>query len=142
KIYKLIEELENDEIDINPTYQRDIVWNSEQQSEFINSVLLGIVPNPIIFNIVKNKNKICIDGKQRITSIKNFVDNKISVKFDDDIVYYSDVEPKGSRTANKLSENNDNTRKMSKKEREYFMNKSLIIVEYMNLLYINQLDVF
>jgi hypothetical protein len=125
-----MEELENGLIEIDPTYQRDVVWTSEQQGAFINSVLLGIIPNPIIFNIDKKKNKICIDGKQRITSIKNFINNKISVKFDSETIYYS------------KSYYDEETRKMTEKEKEYFKDKTLNVVEYKNLSYSDQVDVF
>ena len=35
-------------IQLDPPYQRDSVWSVEQQSAFIDSVLLGIIPNNLI----------------------------------------------------------------------------------------------
>ncbi|KAG0636321.1 hypothetical protein HOY80DRAFT_925899 [Tuber brumale] len=73
-------------LDINPSYQREIVWAAERMSKLIQSVLANFYIPPVIFNVVKftqdgkeRYRRVCIDGKQRLTSIKRFVDGDIPV---------------------------------------------------------------
>lgn len=60
-------------IDIAPAYQRHFVWNTERQSELIESLLLGI-PVPSLF-MATNRDSTweVIDGLQRLTTIINFL---------------------------------------------------------------------
>ena len=120
--------------DLNPEYQRDVVWTTEKQSNFINSVFTGIIPNPIVFNKDENRNITCIDGKQRCTSLINFVNNIISVTFYNQSYYYSKI-PQDYK-------NNNNVKILSKKYRNIFMDKNIPIVSYKNLLKINELAIF
>lgn len=62
-----------DEIIIDPEYQRLFRWSQEQQSRFIESILLGI-PIPPIF-VAENKDGIweVVDGLQRISTILSFM---------------------------------------------------------------------
>ena len=80
---------DNDEggINLDIEYQRDIVWDNDKQSFFINSLLKGISPNPIIFNLNEEEGiKDCIDGKQRLTSIKRFIENEFTVDYNHQIL--------------------------------------------------------
>ncbi len=61
----------------------------DSKSDFIDSVMRGIVPNNLIFNNdIDKEHEVCIDGKQRITSLIEFKQNKISVQIEEDIVYF------------------------------------------------------
>ncbi|PUU74802.1 hypothetical protein B9Z19DRAFT_1132544 [Tuber borchii] len=73
-------------LDINPSYQRDVVWTFERMSKLIQSILANFYVPPIIFNVIKfiengerRYKRVCIDGKQRLTSIRKFVDGEIPV---------------------------------------------------------------
>lgn len=61
------------EIDLEPAFQRLFRWSTEQQTKFIESLLLGY-PVPAIF-VYQKENGIweVIDGVQRISSILNFM---------------------------------------------------------------------
>lgn len=60
-------------LDIDPIYQRDFVWNNGASQMLINSILMGIpLPSIILHEIEDNKYQI-IDGKQRTTSILKFI---------------------------------------------------------------------
>ena len=61
------------EIIINPDFQRLFRWSLRQQSNFIESILLGI-PLPSIF-VYQNEDGAweLVDGVQRISTILNFV---------------------------------------------------------------------
>ncbi len=75
-------------INLNPLYQRDIVWDDEKKSKFINSVMLGIIPTNCVLNVHSDGKKTCVDGKQRMTSLLKFYNNEIFVEIDD-VKYYS-----------------------------------------------------
>ncbi|RPB01826.1 hypothetical protein L873DRAFT_1763601 [Choiromyces venosus 120613-1] len=73
-------------LNINPSYQRDVVWAHERMSKLIQSILANFYIPPVIFNVIKFEEdgkeryrRICIDGKQRLTSIRRFVDGDIPV---------------------------------------------------------------
>lgn len=68
------------QLDLNPPWQRTIVWGPAKQKELIRSILLGIpIPSIILHHrdagqLGKESYSI-IDGKQRLTSIYNFFHN-------------------------------------------------------------------
>lgn len=61
------------ELDINPDFQREFRWSSEQQTRLIESILIGI-PLPSIF-VYQNKvgKWEVVDGVQRLSTIFAFV---------------------------------------------------------------------
>ncbi|HAT50398.1 MAG: DUF262 domain-containing protein [Nitrospirae bacterium] len=69
---------------LNPKYQRKSVWDDEKQSFFIDSILKNF-PIPPIFLHQRIDDKTgktsfdVIDGKQRLTSIKRFIDGEIKI---------------------------------------------------------------
>ena len=76
-IYEMIE---NEDIDLNPEFQRHFVWNSKQKSRLIESILLRI-PLPMFYFAEDEDGKISVvDGLQRLTTIKEFMDNKFPLK--------------------------------------------------------------
>src|SRR5947209_164139 len=78
----LITEFNNKQINLDAPYQRGIIWAEKEQSAFINSVLKNIICNNIILNLDTSKDKyVCLDGKQRLTSLINFKRNKIPVRW-------------------------------------------------------------
>lgn len=61
------------EIEIAPEYQRSFVWDTERQSELIESVFLGI-PVPSLFMATNSDSTWeVVDGLQRLTSLVNFI---------------------------------------------------------------------
>ena len=71
-IRQLIDMVENTLIDIAPEYQRKFVWQSERESAFIESILLGI-PVPSLY-LATNTDSTweVIDGVQRISTLLHF----------------------------------------------------------------------
>lgn len=74
---KLIKEMIDDEdIDLNPDFQRNFVWNSAQKSRLIESILLRI-PLPMFYFSEDDEGRlVVIDGLQRLTTINEFMNNK------------------------------------------------------------------
>ena len=64
---------ENDEIIINPSFQRLFRWGTNQKSKFIESILLGIPIPPIFVFETGDGQWELIDGLQRISTIFEFM---------------------------------------------------------------------
>lgn len=59
-----------------PEFQRQFVWKPDQMSLFIESVLLGFPLPPLYINKSKEGKYIVVDGRQRLTTLKKFLNNK------------------------------------------------------------------
>jgi hypothetical protein len=67
-------------IQLDPDFQRHAVWSEKQKSELLESILMGI-PLPLIY--VKEDDKgvyIIVDGRQRLTTLFDFMDNKFPLQ--------------------------------------------------------------
>ena len=72
--------IDNHSIDLNPDFQRNLVWNNFQKSRLIESILLRI-PLPMFYFAEDNESNLSVvDGLQRISTIKEFMDNKFPLK--------------------------------------------------------------
>ncbi|TFY60418.1 hypothetical protein EVG20_g7415, partial [Dentipellis fragilis] len=62
----------------------DIVWPVNKQVEIIDSIFHNFYVPPVIFAVVTGDDgeevRICVDGKQRLTSIQKFIDGQIPYK--------------------------------------------------------------
>lgn len=67
-------------IDISPHYQRRDRWHVEKQSALIESFLLNIPVPPVYLSEEEYGTYTVIDGKQRITSIYEFLSGKFRLK--------------------------------------------------------------
>ncbi|KAL2354570.1 hypothetical protein BJ546DRAFT_843645, partial [Cryomyces antarcticus] len=68
-------------LDLTPQYQRDVVWKQNKMVGLIDSLMENFYIPPIIFNrqevkaddgTIRHK-RVCVDGKQRLTSVSKFV---------------------------------------------------------------------
>jgi hypothetical protein len=72
--------IENGDIDLNPDFQRHLVWDQIQKSRLIESILLRI-PLPMFYFAEDKEGKLSVvDGLQRISAIKEFMENKFPLK--------------------------------------------------------------
>ena len=71
----LIEQLENEEIDLKPDFQRAAdVWDATKKSRLIESVLLGLpLPSFYFSEDAVTKKLIVIDGLQRLCAFTDFI---------------------------------------------------------------------
>ncbi|BFZ54094.1 hypothetical protein PYCC9005_001126 [Savitreella phatthalungensis] len=76
----------NGELDLQPYYQRDVVWREDRQSKLINSLFNNFVVPPVIvkqrYVNVPGRDKpvevmAVIDGKQRLSSVFAFLNGTI-----------------------------------------------------------------
>jgi len=73
EIKRLIEQYE--EIDLNPEFQRDFIWEPKQQYELIESILMGI-PLPLFYFAIDKKGRYAVvDGLQRLRTILDFMND-------------------------------------------------------------------
>lgn len=130
------------QINLKAIYQRDVVWDTNKQRNFINSCFLGIIPSPLLLNILpcdetddqnNNPAKMCLDGKQRITSLIMYSRSKFWVEFDGTKYYYKKIPKKYTK---------DNMKILSNNQRQTFLNVNLPVIEYKNLEYKDELDIF
>ncbi|KAI6001912.1 hypothetical protein EDD15DRAFT_2472675 [Pisolithus albus] len=80
----LYDQIIDNAVDLDPEYQRDVVWSDEKQSGLIDSILRNYYMPPIIFAVSfqddGSERRTCIDGKQRLTSIQKFTNEKLWYK--------------------------------------------------------------
>ena len=79
-IFEIKRRYDKGRICIDPDFQRNYVWNIRQKSELIESVIMGI-PLPLIY-LAENANGelIVVDGRQRLNTFFDFLDNKFRLK--------------------------------------------------------------
>jgi hypothetical protein len=67
------------QIDLDPDFQRRNVWSAKAKSRFIESLLLGVPIPQILLSARPGKKSsfLVLDGKQRLISIKEFLDGKL-----------------------------------------------------------------
>ena len=82
---------------IGKNLQRDFVWTIEQKRSLIDSVIVGrYIPHLAVINIIdpkdeqKDINQI-IDGKQRLSTIFDFIDDKFTIIIDDKEWFFSEL---------------------------------------------------
>ncbi|KAI0356390.1 hypothetical protein OH77DRAFT_1401547 [Trametes cingulata] len=70
-------------IDLNPPYQRDVVWPEPKQIKVLDSIWRNYYVPPVVFAVYLDDEgeevRCCVDGKQRLTSIQKFFDGQVSV---------------------------------------------------------------
>jgi hypothetical protein len=78
-------------IDLSPSYQRRNRWDAKRQSRLIESFLINIPIPPIFLNEDEIGTYSIIDGKQRLTAITSFLDDKLRLE---GLEIFSDVNGK------------------------------------------------
>ncbi len=62
------------QLDLNPSYQRDVVWSNPESQTLIESILRGIpLPSVILTKVEGEARWQIVDGKQRLTAILRFI---------------------------------------------------------------------
>ena len=89
-------------LQLNPDFQREVVWTKEQQVKFVENLFRGTVSDSgktILFNapnynrakeaetIGLSKDMVCVDGLQRITACLGFINNDFTIFPISSIIY-------------------------------------------------------
>lgn len=74
RIYDLQGRAKQNQLELNPTYQRDFVWSNADSQMLIESILRGIpLPSIILAKGSNSQRYQIVDGKQRVTAILRFM---------------------------------------------------------------------
>lgn len=64
---------------------KDVVWPTGKQMEIIDSLYHNFYVPPVIFAVMRDEDgeevRVCVDGKQRLTSIVKFLDGHVCSPF-------------------------------------------------------------
>lgn len=78
-IYELKRRFEQKRLILDPDFQRNDVWKRSQKAELVESVLMNI-PLPFIYLTTTNLGEfVIVDGRQRLSALFEFIDNKFSL---------------------------------------------------------------
>lgn len=74
---QIVDLIKDGDIELNPNFQRHFIWDNTRQSRLIESIFLGL-PLPSIYLSQYDDGRLTIvDGLQRLSTIKRFMDNKL-----------------------------------------------------------------
>ncbi|NJL13825.1 MAG: DUF262 domain-containing protein [Microscillaceae bacterium] len=79
-IYQYMRDYDRQRLQIDPDYQRNLVWKPAQMSRFIESILLGFPLPPFYVNQTIENKLVIIDGLQRTTTLHKFVNDEFTLK--------------------------------------------------------------
>ncbi|KAG6859872.1 hypothetical protein C0995_002632 [Termitomyces sp. Mi166 len=139
----LYDQMHGDDIKLDPDYQRDVVWPDSKMVGLIDSVFRNFYVPPVIFSVVSyddgSEKRICIDGKQRLTSIQRFMDGLPNPNPDHNPrhtsqkLWYTDTGAGGGKQKKKL---------LPLKYRKLFANKQIVCVEYTDVTDSDEREIF
>lgn len=78
----LYSQLQKGTIDLDPGFQRRQAWDDVRKSRLIESLIAGLpIPNIVLAENSEHRGRfLVIDGKQRLLTIQDFLDNKLALK--------------------------------------------------------------
>lgn len=79
-IYELFRKYKKEQLILDVDFQRNTVWGYKQKCELIESILMGL-PLPIFYlKQESNSTYIVVDGKQRLSTLFEFLSNDFALK--------------------------------------------------------------
>lgn len=92
---KMYRKYAEEEIDLNPEYQRELVWTDKQKQDYILAILKQRAKiTPVIIEKLTEQGTVLyeiLDGKQRLTALFDYIDNKYPLKTGE---YFKDLSAK------------------------------------------------
>ena len=142
KVSKILELMNSEYLDLDPHYQRGIVWARPAMSHLIDSMFKGYYVPPVIFNLqvlddsdgLRRIRRTCVDGKQRLTSIREFLRGNIPCRIDNKLFHFCNNVAKEGRGRRKLV--------LSEEQKETFLNLNVLCAEYINLSQSQEIELF
>ena len=132
----LYEQINAADVNLEPEYQRDVVWTAQKQIGIIDSIFRNFYIPPIIFAVNANEEggetRTCIDGKQRLTSIYRFMDGLIPHKdaLTSEKLWYKEIDDGKTRVI------------LPEGMRKMFANKQIVCVEYHDITEDSEREIF
>jgi hypothetical protein len=72
-VYELLRQYQNGRIILDAEFQRNLVWNKNDMSRFIESIILDLPIPALFFNQTVENKYIVVDGRQRISTLISFL---------------------------------------------------------------------
>jgi len=66
-------------LDLQPSFQRGLVWNVEKQAKLIDTILRGWRVPPIHYLVNDDESLAILDGQQRLTAMFDFIEGRFPV---------------------------------------------------------------
>ncbi|KAF1929373.1 uncharacterized protein M421DRAFT_419906 [Didymella exigua CBS 183.55] len=136
----LMKRLQAGDIDVDPEYQRDVVWTADRMTSLINSLMENFYIPPILLNKKPRPQQdvsapqeiyVCVDGKQRLSSVLAFIKGMIPCHDHRGEKWWF-CEPEGSKRKRVISE---------QQQKQFFL-KEFVAFEYDNLSPEQEEDLF
>ena len=95
-IIEIYQKINDKKLILDPEYQRNVIWDTEKKTSFIESLYMGIVIPPIYVvespndDILVGSRYEVVDGKQRLSTIRSFIGNELVLK-KKNLEYYADL---------------------------------------------------
>ncbi|RDB19010.1 hypothetical protein Hypma_014369 [Hypsizygus marmoreus] len=138
----LVDQIHTNDINLEAEYQRAVVWPETKQIGIIDSVFRNFYIPPVIFAVNSSddgsETRICIDGKQRLTSIQRFMDGFIPHKdpLTSEKLWYTDNLSTGNGRSSRPK------KLLPEKYRRLFANKQIVCVEYHEITDSDEREIF
>lgn len=78
-VFQYVREYKQGRIKLDPEYQRNLVWNKEKKSRFIESIILNFPLPPIYVHEQIDGSYVIIDGLQRTHTLDVFLKNELQL---------------------------------------------------------------
>jgi len=79
-VFQFIRKYKQGDLITDPEFQRKLVWKIEQQSRFIESVIMNFPLPPFYINQRKDGKYLIIDGLQRTTALYSYLQDEFELK--------------------------------------------------------------
>ena len=82
------------ELDMNPPYQRELVWETSHKIEFIEYLITGLPIGYFAVATIDTDDEYIVelvDGKQRLNAILSFMDDEFGIHINGELVYFSEM---------------------------------------------------
>lgn len=74
-VFELLRKYDSGKLITDPDFQRNVIWDLQKQSQFIESVILNFPLPPFYLNETRDGKRIIVDGLQRTTALHEFINN-------------------------------------------------------------------
>jgi hypothetical protein len=79
-LHQIYDMISRGDINLTPDFQRNLVWDNQRKSRLIESILMRI-PLPMFYFAQDDEGRISVvDGLQRLSTIRDFMDNKFQLR--------------------------------------------------------------